>query len=176
MLNDEDYITPDELQEWFVKNPNEPYRKKTTLEYYYAKGWLKKGRVSPEDRLRAGKILQTDYYISGLLQQRAIDYEKPRVDGDSSGIMTETQLFHLNRFNKAIACIKNSLAHDVVDLIVVLDKDIRKPNKGNDWVARKSNIAIRNFLIMGLDDLVAFYTPKQKKIEINGYSVKGVWE
>jgi hypothetical protein len=59
---------------------------------------------------------------------------------------------------------------------VVEDKDIRKRNSNHDWRARKSNQAIRNFLIMGLDDLVAFYTPKNKKIEINGYSVKGVWE
>lgn len=176
MLNDEDYITPEELKEWFVKNPNEPYRKKTTLEYYYAKGWLKKGHVTPEDRLRAGKILQSDYFISGLHQQRAVDYEKPRVDGGGSGIMTDRQLYHLNKFNKAIASIKNNLAHEVVNLIVVMDKDIRKHGSNNDWHTRKSNQAIRNFLIMGLDDLVAFYTPKHKKIGIVGYSVKGVWE
>lgn len=176
MFSDEDYVSPEELKDWFVKKPNEPYRKLNTLEYYYTKGWLKKGNITPEDRLRAGKTLQVDYIISGLNQQKAIDLEKPRVDGRGSGILTDVQLFHLNRFNKAISKIKNSLAHDVVMLIVVDDKDIRKHHANNDWKARKSNLAIRNFLIMGLDDLVAFYTPKNKKIEINGYSVKGVWE
>lgn len=173
---DENYVSPDELKEWFSKKPNEPYRKLNTLEYYYAKGWLKKGNITPEDRLRAGKTLQVDYIIAGLNQQKAIDLEKPRVDGRGSGILTDVQLFHLNRFNKALSRIRCSLACDVVNLIVVEDKDIRKHNANHDWKARKSNIAIRNFLIMGLDDLVAFYTPKQKKIGIVGYSNKGVWE
>ena len=173
---DENYVSPEELKEWFTKNPNEPYRKLNTLEYYYAKGWLNKGRVPADDRLKAGLTLQRDFYISGLYQEKAVDWEKPRVDGSGAGILTDIQLFHRNRFNKALRKIKNSLACDVVMLIVVDDKDIRKPNGGNDWRARKSNQAIRNFLIMGLDDLVAFYTPKNKKIEINGYSVKGVWE
>lgn len=173
---DENYVSPEELNEWFTKNPNEPYRKLNTLEYYYAKGWLNKGRVSADDRLRAGLILQQDFYISGLHQQRAVDYEKPRVDGGGSRVMSETQLFHLNRFNKAIAKIKNYKACKIVNLIVVLDRDIRKRGSNCKWEARKSNLAIRNFLIMGLDDLVAFYTPKQKKIGINGYSVKGLWE
>lgn len=167
---DENYVSPDELKEWFSKNPNEPYRKKTTLEFYYAKGWLKKGNITPEDRLRAGKTLQIDYIIAGLNQQKAIDLEKPRVDGRGAGILTDVQLFHLNRFNKAIASIKNNLACDVVNLIVVDDKDIRKHHANHDWQARKYNQVIRKFLIMGLDDLVEFYTPKQKKIGIVGYS------
>ena len=173
---DENYVSPVELKEWFSKNPNEPYRKCSTLEFYYNKGWLNRGSVSADDRLRAGKILQSDFYISGLHQARAVDYEKPRVDGGGVQVLTDKQLFHQNRFNKALSRIKCSLACDVVMLIVVDDKDIRKHCSNNDWKARKSNLAIRNFLIMGLDDLVEFYTPKQKKIEINGYSVKGVWE
>jgi hypothetical protein len=173
---DENYVSPEELKEWFTKNPNEPYRKLNTLEYYYAKGWLNKGRVPADDRLKAGLTLQRDFYISGLCQEKAVDWEKPRVDGSGAGILTDIQLFHRNRFNKALRRIKNSLACDVVMLIVVDDKDIRKHNSGNDWNARKSNLAIRNFLIMGLDDLVKFYAPKPKKIEINSYSVKGVWE
>ena len=173
---DENYVSPEELKEWFTKNPHEPYRKLNTLEYYYAKGWLNKGRVPADDRLKAGLNLQRDFYISGLHQEKATDYEKPRVDGSSSGILTDMQLFHRNRFNKALRGIKNSIACDVVMLIVVDDKDIRKPNGGNDWKARKSNLAIRNFLIMGLDDLVDFYTPKTKKKEITGYSVKGVFD
>ena len=173
---DENYVSPEELKEWFTKNPNEPYRKKTTLEYYYAKGWLNKGRVPADDRLKAGLTLQRDFYMSGLYQKMAADYEKTRVDGGVRQIITDKMLFHRNRFNKALMRIKNSLACDVVMLIVVEDKDIRKPNRGNDWKARKSNLAIRNFLTIGLDDLVAFYTPKNKKIEINGYSVKGVFD
>lgn len=173
---DENYVSPEELKEWFTKNPHEPYRKLNTLEYYYAKGWLNKGRVPADDRLKAGLNLQRDFYISGLHQERATDYEKPRVDGSGAGILTDMQLFHRNRFNKALRGIKNSLACVVVSLIVVDDKDIRKHNSGNDWKARKSNLAIRNFLIMGLDDLVAFYTPKQKKIGIVGYSNKGVFD
>lgn len=173
---DENYVSPEELKEWFTKNPHEPYRKLNTLEYYYAKGWLNKGRVPADDRLKAGLNLQRDFYMSGLYQEKATDYEKPRVDGSGVGILTDMQLFHRNRFNKALIRIKNSLAHDVVNLIVVLDKDIRKHHANNDWKARKSNLAIRNFLIMGLDDLVAFYTPKQKKIVIVGYSNKGVFD
>jgi hypothetical protein len=173
---DENYVSPEELKEWFSKKPNEPYRKCSTLEFYYKKGWLNRGSVSADDRLRAGKILQSDFYISGLHQARAVDYEKPRVDGSGAGIQTDKQLFHLNRFNKALNRIKCSLACDVIMLIVVDDKDIRKHHSNHDWEARLYNQVIRKFLIMGLDDLVKFYTPKQKKIEINGYSVKGVWE
>ena len=175
MLNNEDYITPNELKDWFVKNPNEPYRKCSTLEFYYKKGWLNRGSVSADDRLRAGKILQSDFYISGLHQARAVDYEKPRVDGGSVGIQTDKQLFHLNRFNKALSRIKCSLACDVVNLIVVEDRDIRKHRSNHDWKARKYNQVIRKFLIMGLDDLVKFYTPKIRKIGIVGYSNKGVF-
>ena len=173
---DENYVSPVELKEWFSKNPNEPYRKCSTLEFYYNKGWLNRGSVSADDRLRAGKILQSDFYISGLHQARAVDYEKPRVDGGGVQVLTDKQLFHQNRFNKALSRIKCSLACDVVNLIVVEDKDIRKHHANHDWEARKYNRVIRKFLIMGLDDLVEFYTPKMRKIEINGYSVKGVWE
>lgn len=157
---DENYVSPQELKEWFSENPHEPYRKLNTLEYYYAKGWLRKGVITADDRLKAGLTLQRDFYISGLHQEKAVDLGRPRVDGCGSGMLTDVQLFHRNRFNKALRRIKNSLACDVVMLIVVDDKDIRKPNGGNDWKARKSNLAIRNFLIMGLDDLVAFYAPK----------------
>jgi hypothetical protein len=60
--------------------------------------------------------------------------------------------------------------------VVLEDRDIRRNGANNNWFARKSNLAIRKFLVMGLDDLVDFYTPKQKKIGIVGYSNKGVFD
>lgn len=171
----EEYVSPEELKEWFVKPQNEPYRKLNTLEFYFAKGYLNGGKKTQEDRLRAGRTLQTDYYMSGLHQEKAVDYEKPRVDGGGQQIITDIMLFHRNRFDRALRKIKSSRACDVVNLIVVEDRDIRKHNSNHDWEARKYNQVIRKFLIMGLDDLVEFYTPKQKKIGIVGYSNKGVF-
>lgn len=176
MFNDENYISPKELKEWFVKNPNEPYRKKSTIEFYYSRGFLKGGKNTEEDRLNAGLSLYGDYELSGLQQERAVDFAKPKVDGGGSGNLNDIQIFHRNRFNRAICKIKCSIALDVVNLVVLEDRDIRRNGANNNWFARKSNLAIRKFLIMGLDDLVAFYTPKAKNKGITGYSVKGVFD
>ena len=57
--------------------------KKSILEKYYQRGWLKYGNknISAEERLCAGYVFYQSYIKSHVLSVGVIDFVKPHVDG-----------------------------------------------------------------------------------------------
>lgn len=157
---DENYVSPETLREWFIKEPNKPFYKMSVIEYYEKHGWLKFGNSTYEDRLRSVKILRKDHYLGYERTTGSIDLEKPIVDGGNPFYISESEYYHRDRFNKAMKSIKDVAIRDIVYNTVILGKRICL-GYSNKREIRTLNRCIRKLLCSGLDSLVEFYGGKQ---------------
>ena len=146
---------------------------KTVLEKFYNRGWLNVQRgmnpagvasiypwMSADDRLRAGRRLYRDFYLSGIEATKIPDLIKPRVDGGNNKNLTESQTEHLDSFHKALRVIPAEF-YEVVSAIVLDDKDIRLTNREDNRAIRLYNHTIKMKLCMGLDRLAGYYKGKE---------------
>lgn len=167
---DENYVSPEVIREWFIKEPNKPYYKLSVIEYYEKHGWLNFGNSTFEDRILSINELKKDHYLGYERNIGAIDLEKPIVDGGNSLFISESELYHRDRFNKAMLSITDLLVRDIVYKTVILGKKICVENS-NFPNTRKINKVIRKLLCIGLDCLVEFYGGKKYlRHKVVGYS------
>lgn len=141
---------------------------KTVLEKFYSQGWLKVSKglgkgvtsiypwMSAEDRLRAGKRLYSDFYLSGLQHSAIPDLIKPRVDGGKNKGMTEGQAVHFDALCRALRAIPREF-FPVVSAIVLDDRNILLPQSNTSKSAWNFNHTIKVQLCWGLDRLVGHY-------------------
>lgn len=167
---DEEYVSPEVIREWFIKEPNKPYYKLSVIEYYEKHGWLNFGDSTFEDRLTSVFNLKKDHYLGYERNIGAIDLEKPIVDGGNPLYISESELYHRDRFNKAMKSIKDVLIRNIVYETIILGRKIRFGDS-NKREIRVLNRCMRKLLCSGLDSLVEFYGGKQfTKHKVVGFS------
>ena len=166
---DENYVKPEQLKGWFVKEKDKPYRRLTQLEYYQKHGWLNYGCTSFEDRKSAEKELYKDWKL-GTKGIKAIDLINPKVDGGHFMNISESQLHHLEKYLKAMKSIHNIYSRNIVRNFIIDNESVLLP-LGQMHSIRILNLKIRQLLCDGLDDLVKHYGRyKPIKRQIVGFS------
>ena len=166
---DENYVSPEVLKEWFIKEPNKPFYKISVIEYYNKHGWLNYGNTTFEDRLESARRLAKDHYLGYERNLGSIDLEKPLVDGGNPYYISESELYHKDRFNKAMLSIKDLLIRDIIYKIIIQGHKLCKPS--NKREIRVLNKIMRKLLCSGLDSLVEFYGGKKyNHHKITGFS------
>ncbi len=136
------------------------------LTRYFNIGWLSRryydGKVyhqpfSAEDRLLAGELLYADFlsWNRNFGALKAVDWEKPRVDGGSGGVYVPVSP-EAERFRRAIRLISKS-SMPVIYKIVLEEREIRPPTSLSTRERLYFNDEIKGLLCRGLDQLVSYY-------------------
>lgn len=122
----------------------------TELMRYYNNGTLEMSisRWQPNDRLKAGELLQRVAYKSGIYI-KALDLTKIRVDISGFKPIPENQLIAKDMYYNAVKKIPYEY-WPVVRLVVVEDKKIQYPSRAEVHLDKWR-------LCMGLDYLCDFY-------------------
>ena len=166
----EEYITPDEVKERFVRHKNGGLYYRTQLEVYQAHGWLNFGHSCWADRKKAAEILATSHHIGFGEPIGAINISKPFVDGHGTHYVSEVAYFNQQCYQYAMKAINNRLIRALIRVVLIEDRTILYQNSSKNWRLRKKNIARRKLLCEGLDMLVKHYMPTYKRPTITGFS------
>lgn len=167
---DEEYVSPEVIREWFIKEPNKPYYKQSVLEYYQNHGWLNFGHTCWEDRKEVAEKLSKSHYLGFERGLGSIDFEKPIVDGGNPFYTSELELYHKDRYTKAMMSIPDILVRDLIYKIIIKRQKICLDHSNNSRINRINRV-IRQLLCIGLDQLVEFYGGKQySKRKVVGFS------
>ena len=124
--------------------------KKSVLEKYYQKGWLKKGNknVSAEERLCAGYVFYKSYVTSHVLSVGVVDLEKPAVDGGVRFNSVEGKIGQKESFLKAYQQIPKN-CRQIVEIVVLQNKTVQ---------AQRHDVPLlKAMLCAALDGLVNYY-------------------
>lgn len=166
----EEYATPNEVKERFVRHKNGGLYYRTQLEVYQAHGWLNFGHSCWADRKKAAEILATAHHIGFGEPIGAIDVSRPWVDGQGTHYVSEVAYYNQQCYQWAMKSIKNRLIRALIRVVLIEDRTILYQNSSKNWRLRKKNIARRKLLCEGLDMLVKHYMPTYKRPTITGFS------
>lgn len=166
----EEYVTPEELKERFVRHKNGGLYYRTQLEVYQAHGWLNFGHSCWQDRKKAAEILATAHHIGFGEPIGAIDMSRPWVDGQGTHYVSEVAYYNQQCYQWAMKSIKNRLIRALIRVVLIEDRTILYPNSGKNRLIRKKNAFRRRLLCEGLDMLVNHYMPEYKRVRITGFS------
>ena len=129
--------------------------KKTILEKYYDKGWLKRGSglYSAEDRLWAGRFFYADFEKSRVRSEGVRDMATPFVEGGLKVSSVESRLAAKDRFMKVCKCM--DLGQRSLMMQVVIEN---KDAVGKGVFAKE----MKKRLCRALDCLVFYYAKKRE--------------
>ncbi|MFV0627025.1 MAG: hypothetical protein ACK5N8_06735 [Alphaproteobacteria bacterium] len=133
------------------------FQSKTVLEKYCDNGDLGILRdVSPNDLLSAGKRLYRDWYLSGLPELKASQYDKPIVDSSVSSYCPTSKEDAFDRYEKAMKSVSSHF-REIVRIVCVEDKPI-VANDNNSAYRKSIDIGSqKKDLCRGLFELVCHY-------------------
>lgn len=132
------------------------------LERYYENGYLDfktTRRYTALSRCSYGMRLAADFQIGGHGKVIATDCSKIRVDGGTQRKETDRQLYHQQRYNRAMASVPKEF-RAVIRHVCIEDKPIA--DNDNELILSARRRAEWNFsgkidLCRGLDRLIDFY-------------------
>ena len=124
--------------------------RKSVLEKYYQKGWLKCGQrgISAEERLCAGYVLYKSYVRSHVSSVGVVDLEKPAVDGGVRFNSVEGKIGLRDDFLKAYRQIPKN-CRQIAEIVVLQNKTVQ---------AQRHDVPlIKAMLCAALDGLANYY-------------------
>ena len=174
-----DYITKEECERrGIIRGKDGIYRKLTTLEKYFSKGWLDFGskNILSAWRIAAGIRFHDDFDASFFNCTPAIDLEKIKVDGGKSQNLPDSALDARFRVRAAVEAIGKPY-NTLVYCVCGEDKPISIKRISVAQYRHDLELA-KEYLCLGLDKLVNHYglAMKQRKSKITGYSENNTLE
>lgn len=157
MIFDEQYVTPEQLEEKGFFKTARGFCRRSALERCAAAGWLGTGAAMVE-RLSSGKKLYADFYLGGMEQVGAVDFGRLRVDGCGSFAQPGRRLWHQGCYERAIAAIPQEF-WPAVRRVCIEDMNLQAQGIS----ARERSYSLhgqRLDLRRGLDRLTSFYNKK----------------
>lgn len=134
------------------------FKRLNQLEKVHKKGWLNFGdkRISPLDRLQAGRRLWMDFTKSAFPHPQAVDFDAIRVDGGNMKEMPESVAMARQRLNQAIKAVPDYREWFVVREIAIYDRKvgIRKTSSAD---YNHEMELLKEDLCRGLDKLAWHY-------------------